>query len=474
LIKYKQIPEKDLREMFKRVKFPTEPTKQQLSCILFALKETDGRVVIANGVGSGKTLTSLYIAKFLGAKKILVLCKDKAVSGVWVKQVKQHVGADVIPIKGTRKKRRSLLEQDSWIYAINYEGMQSLYTRIISPGVSEIDPELFIHDFDCLIVDELHHFRHFEATKTQIAYQLSRRAKYVIGLTGTLMNIDYVDLWSQYLVVDLGRTFGNDFYKFLFKFYEVDLFMNATPKDGAEEFLAKRAAMITIRYESEECTELPPKKNIDVVVEYTQDQKMFNELILSGEPFVHEGIQFGKVRRINMKDKLQQICSGFLYTKDELSPVVYFSTNKYNKCVELCKKINQKVVIFYKYVEERELLIKSLTSAGFSVIVYTSEDDRLKFTDDPSIDCFLVSIYSGQDSIDLTVASVMIIFSTDTTAITRVQQEGRIWRKGKNEPCLIIDLITKNGADDICRTMGLSRVETMERFQSIISDHHDG
>jgi len=476
--KFKDSSDADVAKAFRNIDFKTQPTKHQLVSILFAIKVAKGRVMLAHGVGTGKSLVAIYVARLLQAKKILIVCKSSAVKKVWLPEMRKHMDFDLPALVGSREERLAMLDKPSWAYVINYEGLRTLYSVSYGAGCTSIEADLFIDNFDCIIFDEIHKLRTPTSIMTSIGAELSKRAKYVIGLTGTMMNIEYYDLWSQYYVLDLGRSLGDDYTYFIEKYYDTDEYMNFSLKYGAEEAILKKLARSTIRYSSEECIDLPPKKNVDMWFRHTPEQLHLIRLVSRGESFEYQGVVCPRVARLNMPSKLQQICAGFLNTGNEETPIVYVPSRKYQGLIMFCKKVSGKIIIFHTFIEEGVLICKYLKRYGITYEVMQAgragEASYRSFMCDPSRRCFVVSVAMGCDSIDLTVSNIILVFSTDTTAITREQLEGRIWRNKQTKPCIIVDMVTVNGADDISRARGLTRKSKMDKFQKLVSDYHAG
>ena len=76
-------------------------------------------------------------------------------------------------------------------------------------------------DYDCVIFDECH----IAGNPESVGFLQYRRAfskiKYKYLLTGTPISNDYKNIWSLYCLIDNGKTFGDNYYKFLMKYFRI-------------------------------------------------------------------------------------------------------------------------------------------------------------------------------------------------------------------------------------------------------------
>lgn len=72
---------------------------------------------------------------------------------------------------------------------------------------------------DCMIVDECHWFGSHKALWTRVGYVLARQMKFVLMLTGTPIRTGIENLWSQFWVLDGGKTLGNSYMSYLKRYF---------------------------------------------------------------------------------------------------------------------------------------------------------------------------------------------------------------------------------------------------------------
>jgi SNF2 family DNA or RNA helicase len=131
-VNYKSLSLEELKSWFEGlVEFKTSPKLHQYACMAFALGENITKVMFGNGIGTGKTLLALYLLKCWNpAGKILIVCPSTVIHS-WEEQIKEHTEFSYTVLRGTKNKRFSLLEKNSDIHIINYEGLRALFIKKI-------------------------------------------------------------------------------------------------------------------------------------------------------------------------------------------------------------------------------------------------------------------------------------------------------------------------------------------------------
>jgi hypothetical protein len=111
---YKKLTREELDAFFVDFPFQIEPMLHQMISMAFGAYHD--RVMFLHGVGTGKTLTSLWTSELWGCKKILVVCPSSAFSA-WERDISQYtdctfeflVGSGRIEKQSLRKRVISTL-----------------------------------------------------------------------------------------------------------------------------------------------------------------------------------------------------------------------------------------------------------------------------------------------------------------------------------------------------------------------------
>ncbi|RXK41229.1 hypothetical protein M231_01379 [Tremella mesenterica] len=136
------------------------------------------------------------------------------------------------------------------------------------------------------------------------------------------------------------------------------------------------------------------------------------------------------------------------------------------KHVERCKKEGKRMLLFSQFVMILDVLEVALEHLG---VKYTRLDGSTKtderqglvdeFNDDPEITVFLLSTKAGGVGINLTAASVVIIYDQDFNPHNDRQAADRAYRIGQEKEVEVIKLITKDSIDEDMLLIGQTKLQ---------------
>jgi len=457
---YKSLTDEDLRYIFKDFLFKLPPRWHQLVSLAFATKHS--RVVFLHGVGTGKTLCSLFAAQLWRCKKILVVCPSSAF-GAWERDIPLGTNYSYTLLVGTKKERLAALKKNYDVYLINYEGLKSIYCRLVK-GKGWVLNSTFPDKFDCIIIDEAHRVNNYKALQTQICYELSRRAKYVVGMTGTAVDKSMLELFNMYKVVDLGESLGVSFFSYRRTYFYSTVFKLRNGrevrdwklKEGYDTLILKRISGNTISFNREECVDLPELQEMEISVKPSKEFCNLRDQIVK-ERFINIKDRFIDNSDIKIKaNLLRELSGGFLYYKDGDKNKSYClkENPKLEVLLDLIVDSDSKILVFYWYTEERSLIERMLrkNKIGFASI-YGSQDfeerkkEVEKFTND-----FDTQVMIAQSRIsegyDASTAGIAVFYLPLGSPRMRTQCIGRMYRSGQTKKCLAIDLVLKGSIDE--------------------------
>lgn len=173
-------------------------------------------------MGCGKTLTAIAVA---GAgyqqkriSRVLIVAPTSVVA-VWPKEFQDYAAFPytIRTLLGTKQQRlKALADLERFPYphlkvaVINYE----------STWREEIFDALLDFDADLVIADESQRIKSHDAAQSKAMHQLGDKARYKLILSGTPVQNEAVDLWSQYRFLD-PTIFGTNFYAFRSRYCEM-------------------------------------------------------------------------------------------------------------------------------------------------------------------------------------------------------------------------------------------------------------
>jgi SNF2 family DNA or RNA helicase len=469
LINYKEFSAEQLKYIFDGYGFKIEPMWHQYVSMAFACDENRQgkprtRISYLHGVGTGKTLTSIWTSQLWGFNKALVVCP---ISGfpAWIRDLTK-LNLSYTLLYGTAKERKELLNNNSKYFIINYEGLKSIYADldyIIKDGqLSEnrkwqVNKNAMIDTyFDLVIFDEMHTFGNFGSTQFQICEFLSRIASKAIGLTATPISRSIIDLWGEHRVIDLGQSLGTNFYAFRSKYFYQYGF-DWRPKTNTLIDVTKQLVDVSIAFKRDECLDLPQEIRVQRLIEPSDEflkieKELINDMFIcvNGNYIIKDNLTG------HATEKLKQICSGFMYQgvgKDR--KIIRTKQNpKLNDLLDYLKEIgDSKALLVYSYDEEGDILEEALIKNKYKFIrpnaKLTKNKAYEKFISDKGIQLFLAQIESVKTSYDFTCCEILLRYGRKFGYITMEQIEGRLKRKGQTKKIVIVDFIINNSVETL-------------------------
>ena len=130
------------------------------------------RVLVALGMGVGKTICAIASFVITGTKKILVVCPASLIKNWQSECTKFAVGYECLPFRiGTIKPK--LLPEKHQIVLVSYSLLVSVQTWLLE------------QTWGYLICDEAHYIKHATSARSKHVQQLSKHISRVLLLTGT-------------------------------------------------------------------------------------------------------------------------------------------------------------------------------------------------------------------------------------------------------------------------------------------------
>lgn len=415
--------------------------------------------------GCGKTPTAIKILeqKLAEAKRPLatLILGPAIVVENWRREFQKYSNVVSTTLAGTGKERvEKFLDAKKYVdvFVTNYE---SLYMKDLLKALEK-------HPWDCVILDESHRIKDRTSMRTKHCIALSKKATYRFILTGTFITNSAFDVYSQFLFLDKGETFGKSFFDFRNRFFvdrnahrpKANYFPDWHIKAGALDEINQLVATKTMRITKDECLDLPPLVRQMVEFDLTPKQRQVYDTLQK-----HNVVRWGE--RIISSDlgltkaiKLHQIISGF--TKDDNDQVVVFDDNPRIACLEeVIENIpaDKKIIIWAQFHHEYQDIKNLLTKLKIKCVMLTGETPQN--ARQPVIDMFndLLSDYramvahpkAGGIGVNLIAASYAIFYSRGFSWDDDSQAESRNHRGGSeiHEKVTRIDIIAKNTVDDI-------------------------
>jgi len=313
-----------------------------------------------------------------------------------------------------------------------------------------------------VLVSNCHRLKSWEALQTQISYALSRHTSKRIMLSGTPVAKSIQDFWSELMILNDGKTLGDDQFVFLHTYMKrVEIvakgrsFAEWYPKKGATQEIIEKVAQVAIRYDVSECADLPDLIEQKRVIPASEEQKKMSNAILKGLKVELEKGELDMKNVINKASKLAQISGGFFFD-DNHEPVYLKSNPKADELVEmLTTEIQGKCIVYHNFVSTGRAIEERLRKAQIKFCSCRGEiKNKAKQIDDfQKDDRYRVMVAhpkSGGEGLNLQMANVIIFFEQIYSgSILRPQCIGRIWRSGQKETCVVVDFLLEGAKGEV-------------------------
>jgi len=434
----------------------TTPFPHQQKAIEFHLQRNSSADYSEQG--TGKTLVALGVIeerkKRNQIQSALIVC-PASILHVWESEIEKHTDLSYVTLKGPH--RDFIFERTKAdCYIISYD---SLNYNIVKIAVQKCQQIVF---------DEVHKIKNMKAKRTKLSLAMASKIPYRLQLSGTPFPNSLEDVFSLFLILDNGNTFGTNYYRFLNTYFFVQPIYGTRakkyiPKPILKEILKKAIRGKAIRFTKDELKYLPPKIYQKIPVDLTPIQAKYYARLSVNLPL--EEFHFELPPNILAKyEKLQQITSGFLYLNDK--EPVEFENPKFKALIDILPNTTarKKTVITCKYRYEIETL-KNLLKEYNPLVLYgdthNKEEVCNKFQNDPKYRVLIMQSQCGI-GITLTAADTMIFLSNSFNYADRYQSEDRIHRTGQDSKALYIDIYARGTIDERV-------IEILEKKRKMIS-----
>jgi hypothetical protein len=350
-----------------------------------------GFVFLAMEVRTGKTLTSLGIAKECGAKSVLFVTKKKAI--------------------GSIENDYEILNPSFSIKVVNYESLHHVVDSL---------------KFDLIIIDESHSIGAFPKPSNRaimIRHAISKHKAKVILLSGTPTPESYSQMYHQVYGIPNNpfREFSN-FYRFADVHVKVKqkningLYINDYSQGLDSIIEAMKPYMISFSQKeagfissvTEEILEVDIKDSVKNLI-----RRLERDLVVEGK----EEIILADTP-VKLMTKVHQLCSGTIKFESGNSMVLDTTKAEFIKQ----KFRGSKVGIFYKFKEElsalKEVFGDELTT---DLAVFDQTDKSIA-----------LQIVSGREGISLRNAVALVYYNIDFSATSYWQSRDRMTTKERS------------------------------------------
>ena len=410
-----------------------------------------GRAILADDMGTGKTIQSLAYVVNTNQKRTLVI-SPASVKFSWKNECERWTKLKSFVVDSKTKFADIPYNVD--VVIVNYDVLKKHFN------------ELMKYKWNCLICDEAHMIKNTSAIRTKAVKAIAKNIPSVLLLSGTPLVNRTIELYNLLNIVD--PKVWNNWYSYAVKYcggHQGQWGFEAKGSSNLDELKQRIGKYFLRRTKEEVLPELPPKIRTDVPMELIGEfHKQYKTAASSLAQYLRQykketdskilkAVQAEKLVRINY---LRQISS----------------MAKVETAKELIQNIidtEEKVVVFSCFNAPLLELQKSFPNESVMIIGDVDVGERgeivKKFQEKSQIKVFLCGIKSGGVGLTLTAASNTIFIDYSWSSADMIQAEDRIHRLGQGAMSVnIYQIISKNTIDDFLKKLIENKKEIFDQL----------
>lgn len=446
-----------------KTEFKKKLKKYQLADVAYMVNNIE--TLNACSMGTGKTISCLYMGKLLNEQKVvnsILVVTPNSIKYQWEKEVQECIGTDysnymVINSDKKRYNQYKMMNNKLWVI-INYELLNK-------------DIAYFKKHWDMIILDEATRIKN---SKVQVSKNIkSLNGTYKIALTGTPIENKVEELFSIFRFV--SRHLLGSWEYFDQKYIKRGFFNEIKGYHNLDQ-LRERIGKYYIRHTMQEVlNDLPKLIKKDRYIELKGEQiKLYNNTVNNVTNIIKDQKNLDETISNNVLAKviyLREVCdSAELVDESKKDSAKIEEIKQILKDIDLKK---DKVVIFSQFVKMINIIEMSLKKEFKNIrcAKITGEVDSkqrqkvMNDLNDGTIDVLLMSD-CGAYGINAQVANYLIHVDVPWNPAVIQQRIGRVYRMGQKKVTIIFNLIIKNSIEE--RVMQVLNIK-QDLFNSIFN-----
>ena len=395
-------------------------------------------------------------------KKVLIVAPT-SVCAVWPKEFNDYADFKytVKVLLGDKKSRIKALDD---LDKFPFEALKVAVINYESTWREDIFDRLLAYDADLIIADESQRIKTHDAAQSKAMHQLGDKARYKLILSGTPVQNEAVDIFSQYRFLD-PTIFGMNFYAFRGRYCVMGGFNRKQIVQYRDlDALIKKEHSIAYRVTKEEALDLPEQTFENRYITLSKKERnIYDKLRRDSFAELDGGGTITATTVLTRLLRLQQFTGGFLVEDDAARPQLV-SRGKLDALADILQDYvvegKKKLVIFARFIPEVMEIIKLANDiAGKhgmkTVAIYGDIKKELRgdivqqFQTDPATMVFVGQIDTAGTGITLTAADTCVYYSENFNYATYEQSLSRIHRIGQRHPCTYIHLVAEKTVDEL-------------------------
>lgn len=468
-IEVKGLPRDKLDEIIKNVtgkyyRPKTEPRYYQRETLAFALTQWHALLFLAMRLG--KTKIALDFASHLRRANmwqgvgLVVAHAPIALDSIWRPEAAKHSDLKIRCVQNNWDQFVDALESDCDLIITPWSGLQNMFSikKQSRKGKAKLYPDhQKIRDvaelLSLVIMDEIHLCQNVFSLRFKIADELTCRAKFRLGLTGTPVGRDPSKVWAQAYLVDRGLALSKNYFFFMACFGEKK--MNWALKRQFDVFdnkklplLQQKLAPVALTYAKSEVHLDNVAANVVRLPLLRQQQREYSDIIdrLIDSKRRHDGELLARETE-NTFVRLRQVSSGFLPFVDSFgnAQMVDFPCSKLEWLRALLEgQLSElQTIIFHEFIHTGDVISNLLDDlkikhARLQGKTGDKAGEVRKFRDG-KVGIIVANTAVGGAGIDLQNADYMLFYECPLSPTVRQQAEARPLALSRGKRLLVVD-----------------------------------
>jgi len=389
-------------------------------------------------MGLGKTISTLTAIEELmfesfEVKKVLLIAPLRVCNTVWKQEAEGWEHTSFLKFSNLAGGKRNMekgLQRNADIYLINRENVTALVKHLGRKWI-----------FDMVVIDESSSFKSHKSQRFRALKHVRPKIKRMVQLTGTPSPNGYMDLWSQFYLLDMGARLGKTISNYRSRFFESDFMgYNYNLVEGSDAKIKSLITDVVLSMKSEDYLELP--EVISLVLENNLEGKLLKQYKAFEKDMLLQIDGDEKILAMTaatLSNKLLQFSSGNVYSGDEDNRVVnHFHKLKLETLNEIVEDSpNENLLVAYNYKHELE----ALTEAFPDAVVLDKKGECIKDWNDGKIKMLLAHPASAGHGLNLQYGGSTLVWYGFNWSLELYQQfNKRLHRNGQQNIVRILHI----------------------------------
>ena len=390
-----------------------------------------------NEAGTGKTASVIWAADYLMrlglVKRVLVICPLSIMKSAWQQDLfkfAMHRSCSVA--HGSSTAREKIINAGSEFVIINFDGVGVVKDTILDAG------------FDLIVADEANAYKNSKTNRWKTLRLIASFVDRLWMLTGTPAAQSPLDAYGLAKLVSphkVPKSFTA--YRDAVMYKERQFVWR--PKPGADK-IVHTVLQPAIRFEKDQCLDLPPVIAVDREAPLTPQQTKFYKMLKKQMTMEAAGEQITSVNAAVNLNKLLQISGGAVYS-DDGSVVRFDVSNRLNVVLEVINEAPHKVLVFVPFTHTITLLKEFLDAHNITAEIISGQVslnkrstvfDSFQTLTNPRV--LIIQPQAAAHGLTLTAADTIIWYAPVTSVETYLQANARINRPGQKHSMTIVHI----------------------------------